>query len=420
MLIYLSHAWYLLWVSWCPRCLLAAQRAWDSALVLACRAVGSPWNPVRVWGEGGRKGGEEWVGDEWGGEGEVVRVNLLYIPSNLHHHIHPHPPTLTHPFTPTPSHSSTPTPLIPTPHTNTLHSFPHLTSTGLFGWPPTGVSTVPQWPCGCELSGTLQHCVLVPQGEGGGGGSHFSFQEELETWLETCGLWGCEWEGCMCEGVSGEGGMCEGVSGNGCMCEVEWGGVHVWVERECMCKGVNGEGVRVRMWQQKFCMLNTLTPSLHSLTLTHPPLPSHLQGLIALIGRGFPSYCFLLCTLPYCFLPLLTHFSHHGCLKLPLLLCTLDLCEGKEEGEKRDEEEGEREGGERRCQREEEGREIGRKERSEYTSIICTVCTWLRCVTLCYIYITVFYIVSRCVTRTVCIVLLVLHHTLFVGMIHAV
>ena len=114
----------------------------------------------------------------------------------------------------------------------------------------------------------------------------------------------------------------------------------------------------------------TLTSSHpHTITIPHshsPTLPSRLQSLITLIGRGFPSYCFLLCTLPYCFLPLLTHSSHNGRLKLSLLLCT--LCEGsggRRKGGER-EEEGRRKGGGREKggeKREAEGRR--RKEMPE-------------------------------------------------------
>ena len=118
------------------------------------------------------------------------------------------------------------------------------------------------------------------------------------------------WRPVVCEGVRGEGWMCEGVSGEGYTC--------------------------VRILSLSSPTTNskyTITPSLltPSHSHTYAPFPAmHLQDLITLIGRVFPSYCFLLCTLPYGFLPLLTHSSHHGRLKLPLLLCTLELCEESE------------------------------------------------------------------------------------------
>ena len=56
------------------------------------------------------------------------------------------------------------------------------------------------------MSGTLHHCILVPQGEVRRRGSHFSLQEKLEAWLETCGLCGCEWGGCEWGGIHD---MCE-------------------------------------------------------------------------------------------------------------------------------------------------------------------------------------------------------------------
>ena len=117
------------------------------------------------------------------------------------------------------------------------------------------------------------------------------------------------WRPVVCEGVSGEGWMCEGVSGKGYMCEDTF-------------TQFSHNQLKIHYY--------TLTPhTLHS--HTYAPFPVvHLQDLITLIGRVFPSYCFLLCTLPYGFLSLLTHSSHHGRLKLPLLLCTLELCEESE------------------------------------------------------------------------------------------
>ena len=146
------------------------------------------------------------------------------------------------------------------------------------------------------MSGTLHHCILVPQGEVRRRGSHFSLQEKLEAWLETCGLCGCEWGGC------------------------EWGGIHD------MCESHNQ--LKIHYYALTSSHPHILTPSL---TLPYPPFPAmHLQDPITQIGRVFPTYCFLLCTLPNGFLPFFTHSSHHGRLKPSLLLCTLELCERSE------------------------------------------------------------------------------------------
>ena len=101
------------------------------------------------------------------------------------------------------------------------------------------------------MSGTLHHCILVPQGEVRRRGSHFSLQEKLEAWLETCGLCGCEWGGC------------------------EWGGIHD------MCESHNQ--LKIHYY--------TLTSS-HPHTLTHTPiptLPSHASsGSNYTNWKGFP------------------------------------------------------------------------------------------------------------------------------------